>query len=147
MGTRIPLLTLLGLSACIAPDNGDEKEDDREVVVPDTADADTDADADADADTEPASCWDVSPDACAGAGCQELVAWPVTLTGGDAYCVDTDAREVVGCMPSDMGCGAVLSHATPPDTDECWLFPDSCMPTEWANGCVQPGMEVIEDCP
>ena len=92
------------------------------------------------------SCYDVPAEDCAASGCLEITGWPIASTSDGGYCVDTAAAQVVGCMPSDTGCGAALTHATQPEGEACWGFPDTCTPRGWGNGCRLPEMETWEDC-
>jgi hypothetical protein len=55
-------------------------------------------------------------------------------TDVEPNCVDFSEESVPkACMDADVGCGDAETLAGPPDSDECWWFPSTCVPDGWTS--------------
>ena len=52
-------------------------------------------------------------------------------------CWVIEAYQETHCMSNDMACGDALTYAHAPNSEECWLFTDTCIPQGWTQ-CTYP---------
>ena len=111
---------------------------DTAVIIEDTSSTDTGNQTDT-SDTE-----DSGEDTGATGSCEELTTeechersdcftrqgHPLSFDEAN-QCWNIEPGQDTNCLSMDTGCGDAITYAHPPDSEECWMFTDTCIPADW----------------
>jgi hypothetical protein len=78
-------------------------------------------------------CSQISLEECDSFEVCELVSGsPIVINDNGEECVDYATQEPQACV--EFGCSAdpTITIASPPNSDQCWMFGSGCLPEDWS---------------
>lgn len=134
-------ILLLSLACGEKEDTASETETSSEIDTSDTDTDDTDSGNDTsdtdDSGVTDGDCATLSVEIChTRDDCTARSANPMTFDEPN-QCWELEPSQEVSCLSNDMGCGDAITYASPPDSEACWWFSDTCIPEGWTE-CSYP---------